>query len=44
MVVRINDRGPAKWTGEIIDMSKGAALQLGFLQAGTVHVKATVLQ
>jgi cell wall-associated NlpC family hydrolase len=30
VVVRINDRGPAAWTGATIDLSKGAAIALGF--------------
>jgi rare lipoprotein A len=27
--VRINDYGPAKWTGKIIDLSYGAAIAIG---------------
>jgi rare lipoprotein A len=38
VVVRINDRGPAKWTGRCIDLSRGAARVLGFLNAGVVTV------
>jgi rare lipoprotein A len=38
VVVRINDRGPAKWTGRCIDVSRGAARSLGFLKAGVVTV------
>ena len=38
VVVRINDRGPAKWTGRCIDLSRGAARILGFLSAGVVTV------
>ncbi len=42
VVVRINDRGPfAK--GRVIDLTKAAAGQLGFLKAGTAPVKLTVL-
>jgi len=40
-VVRINDRGPAKWTGRSIDLSYGAARVLGF--PGTGNVKLIVL-
>ena len=36
--VRINDRGPAAWTGRVIDLSRGAARQLGMLHAGVCHV------
>jgi rare lipoprotein A len=38
VVVRINDRGPARWTGRCIDLSRGAARVLGFLSAGVVTV------
>lgn len=30
VVVRINDRGPAAWTGREIDLSCGAARRIGF--------------
>jgi rare lipoprotein A len=32
--VVINDRGPAKWTGRCLDLSRGAARALGMLGAG----------
>ncbi len=35
--VRINDRGPAAWTGKCIDLAKGAALALGM--GGTARVR-----
>ncbi len=38
VVVRINDRGPAKWTGRELDLSRGAALRLGMLQQGSGKV------
>ena len=38
-VVRVNDRGPAAYTGRIIDLSRGAARQCGFISQGTVHVR-----
>ena len=38
-IVRVNDRGPAAWTGRIIDLSKGAARQCGFIQSGTAYVR-----
>lgn len=37
VVVRINDRGPFT-RGRVIDLSRAAALALGFLQAGTARV------
>jgi rare lipoprotein A len=36
--VRINDRGPAKWTHRVIDLSLGAARVLGMVSAGVVPV------
>jgi rare lipoprotein A len=39
VVVRINDRGPAKWTRRAIDLSYGAASVLGMLKAGVVPVR-----
>jgi len=38
VVVRINDRGPFK-RGRIIDVSKAAAAQLGFMRAGITRVR-----
>lgn len=43
VVVRVNDRGPAAWTGRQLDLSKGAAQVLGFVKAGVVHVRVQVL-
>ena len=37
-IVRINDRGPARWTHRIIDLSKGAARACGLLHTGTARV------
>jgi rare lipoprotein A len=41
VIVRINDRGPAKWTGRNLDVAQGAARTLGFEGAGTakLHMK-----
>lgn len=39
VVVRVNDRGPARWTGRIIDLSKGAAHALGIVGRGTARVR-----
>jgi len=38
VVVRINDRGPFK-RGRIIDVSKAAAVQLGFMRKGIARVR-----
>jgi rare lipoprotein A len=37
-VCRVNDFGPAKWTGRIIDVSHGIARELGFAGAGVARV------
>jgi rare lipoprotein A len=42
VIVRINDRGPFVG-GRIIDLTKGAARQLGFVSAGIAKVRLTVL-
>jgi rare lipoprotein A len=42
VVVRINDRGPFVG-GRVIDVTRAAAEKLGFRNAGTAHVKLTVL-
>ena len=39
VVVRIVDRGPAAWTGHIIDVSPGAARALGMIRAGVARVQ-----
>jgi rare lipoprotein A len=36
--VRINDRGPARWTGREIDLSRGAFRAIAGLGAGVVYV------
>jgi rare lipoprotein A len=38
IVVRVNDRGPASWTGKCIDLSLGAARVLGMLSLGIATV------
>lgn len=35
---RVNDYGPAKRTGRLIDVSHGVATRLGFVRAGVVRV------
>lgn len=42
VVVRINDRGPYV-SGRIIDLTKGAAAVLGFVEKGIASVRLTVL-
>src|SRR5450755_1005009 len=42
VVVRINDRGPAE-RGRVIDLSRAAATQLGFINAGLAQVRLTAL-
>lgn len=43
VIVRINDRGPAAWTGRSLDVSRGAAVRLGLIERGTGQVRAEVL-
>ena len=42
VVVRINDRGPFV-RGRVIDLTKAAASQLGFIGNGITRVKLTVV-
>jgi rare lipoprotein A (peptidoglycan hydrolase) len=44
VVVRVNDRGPAAWTGRSLDVSRGAAARLGMIRAGTGVVRMEVLR
>jgi len=37
-LIRINDRGPAEWTGREIDLSRAAARQIGMERDGVVPV------
>jgi rare lipoprotein A len=43
VVVRVNDRGPAAWTGRSLDLSRGAATRLGLIASGTGAVVVQVL-
>ena len=36
--VRVNDRGPAKWTGRMLDLSLGAAVVIGLRKPGVDSV------
>ncbi len=42
VIVRINDRGPYV-RGRIIDVTQGAAVQLGMVGSGTAKVRVTVV-
>lgn len=42
--VRINDRGPAKWTGRIIDLSKAAAEKLAYVKKGVAKVRVEAVK
>ncbi len=42
VVVRINDRGPFVG-GRVIDVTRGAAVQLGMISTGTARVKVSVI-
>jgi rare lipoprotein A len=42
VVVRINDRGPAE-RDRIIDVSRGAAAELGFIKTGIAEVRVTTM-
>jgi rare lipoprotein A len=44
IVCRVNDRGPAAWTGRIVDLSRGAARELGILRRGVVGVQIEVVR
>ena len=39
VTVRVNDRGPARWTHRAIDLSYGAAVQLHIIHAGLARVQ-----
>jgi rare lipoprotein A (peptidoglycan hydrolase) len=43
VVVRINDRGPSVATGRSLDLSYGAARELGLTGAGVAHVRYSAL-
>ncbi len=44
VVVRVNDRGPAKWTGRTLDLSRGAAARLGMIGTGVATVQTEVVR
>lgn len=39
VVVRVNDRGPARWTGRAVDLSRAAAARLDMLDGGLARVR-----
>lgn len=43
-VVRINDRGPAASTGRALDLSRGAAAQIGLLRSGDMRVAIQIVR
>ena len=43
-VVKITDRGPAKYTGRSIDLARGGAYDIGLVQSGTAHVKLEIVK
>lgn len=44
VVVLINDRGPAAWTGRCIDLSLGAARKLGMVKRGVGPVRLQIIR
>jgi rare lipoprotein A len=44
IIVRVNDRGPFAGGGRIIDLSRGAAAELGVLRQGIAPVRVRVVQ
>lgn len=44
VIVTVNDRGPAVWTGRSLDVSRGAAMRLSMLEVGVARVNVQVLQ
>jgi rare lipoprotein A (peptidoglycan hydrolase) len=43
-IVRVNDRGPAAATGRALDLSRGAAIDLGIVGAGEARVIVEVMR
>lgn len=44
VVVRVNDRGPAAWTGRSLDLSRGAATRIGLIARGAGSVQVKILE
>jgi rare lipoprotein A len=43
VIARVNDRGPAAWTGRSLDLSRGAARALGMIGVGVARVSVVVV-
>jgi rare lipoprotein A (peptidoglycan hydrolase) len=44
IIVIINDRGPAAWTGRVLDLARGPAAAIGLVGPGVGRVEAEVIQ
>lgn len=44
VIVRVNDRGPAAYTGRDLDLSLGAARALGMTRAGEARVAISIIK
>lgn len=44
VICRVNDYGPAEWTGRSIDLNKGAAQALGIIRRGVARVSIEVVR
>ncbi|MCC3246163.1 septal ring lytic transglycosylase RlpA family protein [Methylocystis sp. WRRC1] len=42
VTVRVNDRGPAAWTGRSLDLARGAAARIGMIGAGVARVSVRI--
>lgn len=40
VIVTINDRGPAAWTGRVLDLARAPAAELGLIGPGVARVEA----
>jgi len=43
-IVRVNDRGPAAWTGRALDLSRAAANDIGLIAAGSADIIIRILK
>lgn len=44
VVVVVNDRGPAAYTGRSLDLSRGAAMRLGMIGKGVDRVQVAIIR
>nr|WP_157642996.1 septal ring lytic transglycosylase RlpA family protein [Bradyrhizobium sp. WSM4349] len=44
VIVTVNDRGPAAWTGRVLDLARAPAVQLGLVGPGVARVEAEVVE